>query len=756
MSSLFTTLTPAVTPGAGPSRSPSFTTAPPPPPPPAIGKKTSLFFSSPFASSPTPPPPLAAADPVPPPAPHSRASSDAGHSAYQPLTAQPTPPPSVHPDDSLSDWGGSPASSPGVQLARLRSLRAANRARREEDAMELRRAASMRTRAFVDLHAVAVQSAEPDALVDSPTAPSAPGSALGLSALGFVLPTPEQAPMTQQQQPSLPKPPPSPTSPTAATSSSARRSVSKPRPGDALEPDAKTRFVLVKTLGRGAFSSVWLARDESDAAAPPPGRRPSECTAPKRGEHVQGCRPRDRDGSVFFSALDDSDASESREAPLVAVKIMSRALCDSNDRTRVAFVREVEVLRHISHPNIVAYRHAFSTPATHCLVISYAAGGELFDVVSDDDRWHNFRSYRADGRAVKRRSWGENGMSETEKGDGSLLRRVFGELASAVAWMHSVNVVHRDIKLENILLTQQLPALGAPLPPLSTPLVKLADFGLARFVDPAKPLLTTRCGSEAYAAPELLMSGSSSRRGAQDDFDTEEGMGPSFVPSVSARSISSEASVSASSDESSTGPGTPPALWGLADERAHERAFSSSDSGRVAQQGTPPKLLLEPATPGPQTSPVAETPTDSLLSPPNAHPAFSTSTTAPGAGYDARLTDAWALGVVLFALTTRALPFGACETSRERRLAASAHFSWSEGDLALWWDADGVAGAKACVERLLVREPARRARVGALWESWDEDGGEREGDGRAVGARWMRGEGGVPPPPPHASAPGSS
>jgi len=40
---------------------------------------------------------------------------------------------------------------------------------------------------------------------------------------------------------------------------------------------------------------------------------------------------------------------------------------------------------------------------------------------------------------------------------------------------------------------------------LPTPFVKLTDFGLSRFVAPSDPLLTTRCGSEEYAAPELLM-----------------------------------------------------------------------------------------------------------------------------------------------------------------------------------------------------------------------------------------------------------
>lgn len=43
------------------------------------------------------------------------------------------------------------------------------------------------------------------------------------------------------------------------------------------------------------------------------------------------------------------------------------------------------------------------------------------------------------------------------------------------------------------------------LPPIPTPLVKLTDFGLSRFVDLSTPYLETRCGSEEYAAPELIM-----------------------------------------------------------------------------------------------------------------------------------------------------------------------------------------------------------------------------------------------------------
>lgn len=46
---------------------------------------------------------------------------------------------------------------------------------------------------------------------------------------------------------------------------------------------------------------------------------------------------------------------------------------------------------------------------------------------------------------------------------------------------------------------------SAVLATLPTPFIKLTDFGLSRFVNPASPLLATRCGSEEYAAPELIM-----------------------------------------------------------------------------------------------------------------------------------------------------------------------------------------------------------------------------------------------------------
>lgn len=53
--------------------------------------------------------------------------------------------------------------------------------------------------------------------------------------------------------------------------------------------------------------------------------------------------------------------------------------------------------------------------------------------------------------------------------------------------------------------TSYLPLDLTSLPSLPTPFVKLTDFGLSRFIIPSSPYLETRCGSEEYAAPELIM-----------------------------------------------------------------------------------------------------------------------------------------------------------------------------------------------------------------------------------------------------------
>ncbi|WVQ80891.1 hypothetical protein IAT38_002998 [Cryptococcus sp. DSM 104549] len=229
------------------------------------------------------------------------------------------------------------------------------------------------------------------------------------------------------------------------------------------ERESKRGWRIVKKLGEGAFSAVWSA-------------------VPARSETNEGA-----DGEV------------------VALKLMDRHLSLLDSRTRISFLREVEVLRHISHPSIVAYVDSFSTSRHDVLVLERLGGGELFDLISDAE---NRRRMVLPGPKPE-----NEGEGWDRDGEG-FVRRVFTELNKAVGWLHEVGVVHRDIKLENILFATDPFA----LPPTSTssiplhllpaspaPLIKLTDFGLSRFISPASPLLQTRCGSESFAAPEIIM-----------------------------------------------------------------------------------------------------------------------------------------------------------------------------------------------------------------------------------------------------------
>lgn len=65
----------------------------------------------------------------------------------------------------------------------------------------------------------------------------------------------------------------------------------------------------------------------------------------------------------------------------------------------------------------------------------------------------------------------------------------FGQLCESVAYLHSLDIIHGDIKLENVLLTENN-------------CVKLSDFGLSRY---ASSESFDNCGSIEYAAPELIM-----------------------------------------------------------------------------------------------------------------------------------------------------------------------------------------------------------------------------------------------------------
>ncbi|CEP15757.1 hypothetical protein [Parasitella parasitica] len=161
------------------------------------------------------------------------------------------------------------------------------------------------------------------------------------------------------------------------------------------------------------------------------------------------------------------------QGKLVAIKTIQKGKLLDDPRVRSSIEREVGILNYIDHPNIVHLEATLETEQMMCIVLEYVEGGELFDCVQ---QMHHQLS-----------------LTHTSV-DETLVKTLFLQLLHAVRYLHEHNIVHRDLKLENILIHKQS----------DQEILKITDFGLARVVDPESPLLVTRCGSEEYAAPEIV------------------------------------------------------------------------------------------------------------------------------------------------------------------------------------------------------------------------------------------------------------
>ncbi|KAI0839314.1 kinase-like protein [Hypoxylon sp. FL0890] len=259
-----------------------------------------------------------------------------------------------------------------------------------------------------------------------------------------------------------------------------------------------------------AQPSARRATDEIDEAAPPPivgmsdtqeeGRRGGRSRhdhskrekASKFGDYYLGNVIGEGEfGKVKLGWKQDGGVQ-------VAIKLIRRDSVGNNPSRLAKIYREVAILRGISHPNIVRLHEMSETERHIGIVLEYASGGELFDYILN-------HRYLKDGPA----------------------RRLFAQLISGVGYLHKKGIVHRDLKLENLLLDRNRNII-------------ITDFGFANTFDPTdelteeeelnlsdrefvkragldktKPngmrrgdLMQTSCGSPCYAAPELVVSDS--------------------------------------------------------------------------------------------------------------------------------------------------------------------------------------------------------------------------------------------------------
>ena len=146
---------------------------------------------------------------------------------------------------------------------------------------------------------------------------------------------------------------------------------------------------------------------------------------------------------------------------VVAVKILDKEkIEDEIDVERI--IREIEILKNISHPNIAQMYETYTTVHNIYLMMEYIEGGDLSNYI-------NQTNFLSEQKACY----------------------FFRQLIGVIEYLNMIGISHRDIKTENILLDKDQKN------------IKVIDFGLSNYCS-GRNLLHSSCGSPCYASPEML------------------------------------------------------------------------------------------------------------------------------------------------------------------------------------------------------------------------------------------------------------
>ncbi|EJT98171.1 Pkinase-domain-containing protein [Dacryopinax primogenitus] len=201
-------------------------------------------------------------------------------------------------------------------------------------------------------------------------------------------------------------------------------------------------YTMTKTLGAGSMGKVKLATHN--------------VTGEKLAIKIVPRSP---------SALPPNAHAGSSSLPPQTAQVA--AVINPNDPKSKEASKEIRTIREASlslllhHPYICGMRELIVHPHHYYMVFEYVSGGQMLDYIISH------------GRLRER-----------------VARKFARQIGSALEYLHKNSVVHRDLKIENILISQS----GN---------IKLIDFGLSNLYNPHNHL-STFCGSLYFAAPELL------------------------------------------------------------------------------------------------------------------------------------------------------------------------------------------------------------------------------------------------------------
>lgn len=164
----------------------------------------------------------------------------------------------------------------------------------------------------------------------------------------------------------------------------------------------------------------------------------------------------------------------------IAIKAIKWA--DTERRSEVQkFFKESHLHSTFDHPNIIRFMQLIQGPTTAYLILEFAGGGDL-------------RTYLRHRKSLQQNEPDFTPSSQPVIRDieASLLIK---SVLLAIKYLHDMDVVHRDIKAENILL----------LPSKDLTKLKIADFGLStQFFAMREKTLQVKCGTLTYMSPEVI------------------------------------------------------------------------------------------------------------------------------------------------------------------------------------------------------------------------------------------------------------
>ena len=151
-----------------------------------------------------------------------------------------------------------------------------------------------------------------------------------------------------------------------------------------------------------------------------------------------------------------------------AMKIYEKKILNDNIKNK-CILREIEILKKLNHPNIVKLYDTIISDKNILLIQELVNGISLRDFYNKEIR-------------------NQKNISEKKY---KILTILFKQIFSAFDYIHKKNIFHRDIKLENILLTKNYE-------------IKIIDFGFGLY-NPRNYLQKFFCGTPNYMAPEIIM-----------------------------------------------------------------------------------------------------------------------------------------------------------------------------------------------------------------------------------------------------------